>query len=67
MLNNGILFRIIPNFNMMMHIAIGATSSRKFVANDPSSFMPNPNSYYYYGNYATNPIFHLGFSAGYRF
>lgn len=67
MINNGILFRIIPNFNLMMNIAIGTTTSKRFVANDPAKFVPNQNEYNYYSNYVNNPIFHFGFSAGYRF
>lgn len=68
MINNGILFRITPAFNMMLHAAIGTTINRQFVANDPNDFK-SPNGYYNYNqNYtSSNPVFNIGLNVGYRF
>lgn len=67
MINNGILFRITPHFNLMIHAAIGATTSRYFVANNPNIFAKNYGYSYNGVTLYSNPSFHAGFSAGYRF
>lgn len=66
LINNGLMFRVTPSFNMMLHIAVGAIVDRHFVANDPKNFN-GPNNYYYTSNPYNAPIFNFGFSAGYRF
>lgn len=65
MLNNGILFRISPNFNMMINAALGFISNSYYVANNPATYA-NPNNYYYSSNY-NSPVFQAGMSFGYRF
>lgn len=68
MINNGILFRITPRFNMMLHAAIGTTINHHFVVNDPKSFKTPFGPDYYTNNYYSNsPVFNLGFHVGYRF
>lgn len=69
MINNGVLFRITKNFNMMMMAAIGH-SQNEFVANDPKTF----RAYYNYPGYYVSqnnvfPInaFKFNLSMGYRF
>lgn len=67
MINNGFLFRITPHFNLMMHAAIGITTSRHFAANNPENFNFILGSSYYGGYQNPQYVFHTGFSAGYRF
>ncbi|MBK7666442.1 MAG: hypothetical protein IPJ32_03295 [Sphingobacteriaceae bacterium] len=64
MVNNGLLIRITPELNLMIHAAIGFTTSRDYIANDPSDFV-----YSAYGTYRQNNIqaFNIGFNFGYRF
>lgn len=68
MINNGVLFRITPHFNMMLHAAIGNTINHHFVANNPNDFK-SPYGYYNYNqNYtSSNPVFNIGLNVGYRF
>lgn len=69
MLNNGVLFKITKNFNMMMMAAIGH-SNNEFTQNDPIKHRET-----YYSSYAaprtanTFPInaFKFNFSMGYKF
>lgn len=69
MLNNGVLFKITKNFNMMMMAAIGH-SNNEFIDNDPVKHRET-----YYSGYAayratnTFPInaFKFNFSMGYKF
>ena len=66
MLNNGILFRITPTFNMMIHAAIGTIIDHHFIANDPKNFNA-PYGYYNYNYSSGTPVFNLGLNIGYRF
>lgn len=66
MINNGILFRITPTFNMMLHAAIGTTIDHHFIANDPKNFY-SPYYNTYYNNNSGAPVFNLGLNVGYRF
>ena len=68
MLNNGLLFRLNPNFNLMLNAAFGIVASHYYVANDPSSFQPSSVSMYPYNySYSNTPTFQFGFNFGYRF
>jgi hypothetical protein len=64
LLNNGFLFRINPNINLMMNFALGMITNVYHVANNPNSF---PNPYYYNTTPNSVPIFQFGFHFGYRF
>ena len=66
MLDNGFLFRITPNFNMMLLAGIGYHVD-DFLSNNPTNFNTYNNNYYNYR--ATFPInsLKLGMSLGYRF
>ncbi len=65
MIDNGLLFRITPNFNIMMMASIGFHND-DFVKNNPNRFSTNN----YYTGYVGFPFinaFKAGFSMGYRF
>ena len=70
MLNNGLLFRLSPHFNLMINAAFGMVASHYYVANDPIGFQVG--NYYnvpgnYYNSYTNTPTFQFGFNFGYRF
>ena len=62
-INNGILFRVHPQFNIMINLNIGRLGTRDYIANDPSKYSTSGNYY----NYNTKTVFQLGFNMGYRF
>ena len=65
MIDNGLLFRFTPNFNMMIMASVGFHND-DFVKNNPNKFAGNN----YYSSYAGFPFvnaFKAGFSMGYRF
>ncbi len=66
MLNNGVLFRVTKNFNIMMNVAIGVKTS-EYIANDPNKFYPNHNGYTYSDNPFGVNAFKFGVHFGYRF
>lgn len=70
MLDNGVLFRINKNFNIMMLLGIGFKKD-VFIANDPNVYLQNKyggQNYYGY-SYSSFPLnaFKFGLSFGYRF
>ena len=67
MLDNGVLFRIHKNFNMMLLAGIGYHSD-DYITNNPKNYTYN-NNYYFNSNFSNFPInsLKLGFSLGYRF
>lgn len=67
MINNGVLFRITPRFNLMIHAAMGVMANRDYIANDPKNFSTGTYTYDYNKNPLSNPVFNLGFHAGFRF
>lgn len=66
MLNNGLLFRVTKNFNIMMNAAIGVKTS-EYIANNPTKFYPNHNGYIYSDNPFGVNAFKFGVHFGYRF
>jgi hypothetical protein len=62
MVNTGFLYRLTPNFNMMINAAFGSTISRQFQKNDPASHSQNG-----YNRNTSTPVFQFGFNLGYRF
>lgn len=63
-LNNGILFRITPELNLMMQAAIGFNIGYDYIGNDPFDY-----AYYRYGSSRSfsSQVFNIGFHFGYRF
>ncbi len=69
MLNNGFLFRVTKDFNIILNAAIGMKQD-KYISNNPSNYNTNYyGNYYYNTNYQPSPIptFKFGLSFGYRF
>lgn len=63
-INNGILFRVHPQFNIMCYLNLGRLGTRDYVANDPSKYSAPGYNY----NFSfTKTVFQLGFNVGYRF
>lgn len=67
MLDNGVLFRIHKNFNIMLVAGIGYHSD-DYISNNPKNYSYS-NGYYYSSTFTDFPInsIKLGFSLGYRF
>ncbi len=66
MLDNGLLFRIHKNFNMLLLAGVGYHAD-DFLVNNPKNYN-NTNYYYnYYGNNFPINSFKLNLSVGYRF
>ena len=65
MLNNGILFRVTKNFNIMINAAFGIKKNI-YVSNNPEKYYNSSNSYIYPSTFPIS-AFKLGLSFGYRF
>lgn len=65
MLDNGILFRVHRNFNMMLMAGLGYHSD-DYLSNNPKNYVYNGYGYYYSNNFPINS-FKLNLSVGYRF
>lgn len=63
LLNNGFLYRLSPNFNMMINVAIGRYVSRTYTKNDPGTVSGGGGSSIYGSPLALQG----GFCFGYRF
>jgi len=65
MLDNGILFRVHRNFNMMLLAGLGYHSD-DYLSNHPKNYTYNNYGFYYSSNFPINS-FKLNLSVGYRF
>lgn len=65
MLNNGVLFRVTKNFNIMINAAFGIKKNI-YVSNNPEKYYNSTNNYIYPSTFPIS-AFKLGLSFGYRF
>lgn len=64
-LNNGLLFRVSPQFNIMMNIGVGMRSPKAFISGHPGNFYTEGEGQKSVD--AANPTVQIGFNLGYRF